>query len=181
MTLILCPGVHAPAFTTEFYHHLAPHIPLPLTQPPPLIVPTDRYPAYSPGHLLTFLRAAQPDPPWVFLGFSAGCVAIAGVLPILSVWGIPITAIFALDAWGVWFPTTQPVHHLCHDRLTHWSAHLWREPKDSFYADPPVEHLNLWRSPHQVMGWQMSVHPQQCRYTTALKFLANHLATYAPS
>jgi hypothetical protein len=44
---------------------------------------------------------------------------------------------------------------------------------ESFYADPPVEHLALWRSPDSAVGWRMPPagsisSPQR---TTAVEFL----------
>lgn len=178
MTLILCPGIHDPALTTAFWQQLSPQLPAALTQSPPFIFPSDRYPAYSPWHLWTFLREAQPAPPWVFLGFSAGCVAIAGILPTLVCHQVPIVAIFALDAWGVPFPRNVPVHRLSHDHFTHWSSGLLGGQGESFYADPPVEHLCLWRSPHTVNGWDLGTDQQRQQYTTVTQFLAQYLAKY---
>ncbi len=176
MTLILCPGMHDPTLTVDFWQALAPHLPSPVCRS--LIFPSDRYPAYSPWHLWTFLHESQPAPPWVFLGFSAGCVAIAGILPILVCRRVPIAAIFALDAWGVPFPTRVPVHRLSHDHFTHWSSRLLGGQGASFYADPAVEHLQLWRSPQTVVGWQVGPEPPLQHYTTARQFIVQTLAGY---
>lgn len=178
MTLILCPGIHAPSLTTAFWWQLALQLPTSLSGSPPLIFAHDRAPAYSPWHLWVCLHAAQPTPPWVFLGFSAGCVAIAGLLPLLAYHQAPIAAIFALDGWGVPFPTPIPVHRLSHDHFTHWSSRLLGGQGASFYAEPPVEHLSLWRSPATVRGWQMDVDQQRQQYTTATQFLVQHLVIY---
>lgn len=178
MSLILCPGIHDPALTTAFWEQVTSQLPAALTQSPPFVFPSDRYPPYSPWHLQTFLQESQPVPPWVLLGFSAGCVAIAGLLPILFCRHVPIVAIFALDAWGVPFPSNVPVHRLSHDYFTHWSSRLLGGQGDSFYADPPVEHLHLWRSPHTVNGWQMDTNDQPHQYTTAAQYLAQYLTQY---
>ncbi len=168
--------MHDPTLTVDFWQALAPRLPSPA--PRPLIFPSNRYPAYSSWHLLTLLHESQPTPPWVFLGFSAGCVAIAGILPILACRRVPIAAIFAIDAWGVPWPTTVPVHRLSHDHFTHWSSGLLGGQGESFYADPAVEHLCLWRSPQTVTGWQISLDQQQRHYTTALQFLVQELVNY---
>jgi len=178
MTLILCPGMHDPTWTTAFWQSLITQGPIALTRSPPVIFPSNRYPAYSPWHLFAFLQTVQPAPPWLFLGFSAGCVAIAGTLPLLACCQVPITAIFALDAWGVIFPTATPVHRLSHDYFTHWTSGWLGGRGESFYADPAVEHLSLWRSPQTVAGWQVSPTQPQAHYTTACQFLQQQLASY---
>jgi len=36
-----------------------------------------------------------------------------------------------------------PIHRLSHDYFTHWSSAVLGSGNDSFYADPPVEHLEM--------------------------------------
>ncbi len=47
-----------------------------------------------------------------------------------------------------------PIYRISHDRFTHWSSSILGEGESGFYADPEVEHLDLWRSPHTCRGWQ---------------------------
>ena len=47
-----------------------------------------------------------------------------------------------------------PIYRVSHDYFTHWSSGLLGAGYKGFYADPEVEHLDLWRSPANVYGWQ---------------------------
>ena len=70
--------------------------------------------------------------------------------------GGKIKAFFALDGWGMPIVANFPVYRLSHDYFTHWSSALLGSGQNSFYADPEVTHLDLWRYPHKVMGWWVS-------------------------
>lgn len=67
--------------------------------------------------------------------------------------GGQIKALIALDGWGVPLGGNFPIYRLSHDSFTHWSSALLGGGTESFYADPPVEHLELWRSPQTTKGW----------------------------
>lgn len=67
--------------------------------------------------------------------------------------GGTVNAVLAIDGWGVPLVGGFPVHRLSHDSFTHWSSALLGAGEDSFYADPGVAHLELWRSPQTAHGW----------------------------
>ncbi|NES83160.1 MAG: hypothetical protein F6K10_18095, partial [Moorea sp. SIO2B7] len=48
---------------------------------------------------------------------------------------------------------------------------------DSFYADPEVEHLDLWRSPQTTQGWWVK-HPGSQLRCSAAQFLSIFLQHY---
>ncbi len=53
---------------------------------------------------------------------------------------------------------------------------------DSFYAEPPVEHLDMWRSPQTVEGWwvhsEVGTHPPSQRQSPTLtRLTATHFLT----
>jgi hypothetical protein len=96
------------------------------------------------------------EEPTIWLAFSAGVVGAIG-----AAWGWQLAsgkvlAFIALDGWGVPLFGNFPIHRLSHDRFTHWSSALLGAGADSFYADPAVEHLDLWRSPSTAWGWHIS-------------------------
>ncbi|MGF1536417.1 MAG: hypothetical protein ACFB4J_08045 [Elainellaceae cyanobacterium] len=143
-----------------------------------MVFPAHRQPAYSPQHILDWLL---PQPTWrqgvCFIAFSAGVVGALGAARWLHRIHTPIKMI-AVDGWGV--PLIEPfsVHRLSHDEMTHRTSLLlgpWSG--DHFYADPPVEHLDLWRSPHQIIGQRVA--PASSRQpTTAAAFLTELLHRY---
>ncbi|NJK53546.1 MAG: hypothetical protein HC936_13370 [Leptolyngbyaceae cyanobacterium SU_3_3] len=64
-----------------------------------------------------------------------------------------------MDGWGVPLGGDFPIYRVSHDRFTHWSSAWWVAGLDSFYADPAVAHLDLWRSPQTVQGrWVSPTH-----------------------
>ncbi len=175
MTVIICPGVHSPQLTQRFlniFHETPVHY---------WVYPVDRYPAYSSWHLLHWLRhqlemsshlepsshtfsatpasvpasTSRPQPSFTFLGFSAGVVAAAGAAWGWHLSGGRVNALIAIDGWGV--PLNAPflIHRMSHDYITHWSSALLGAGADRFYADPPVDHLEIWRSPHLTPGWRI--------------------------
>ncbi len=180
MCLIICPGVHDPALTTGFVEAISNEWGQFEPVQPLLVFPTERYPAYSAPHILQFLdrqlRAENPEDfltvPLVIIGFSAG---VAGAIGAAWGWqwlGGTIQGLIALDGWGVPLGGDFPIHRVSHDYFTHWSSALLGAGGDSFYAEPAVAHLDLWRSPHTVIGWQIaadSSHPPI--RTTAARFI----------
>lgn len=190
MVVYICPGIHSVNLTQSFLSGLTGQWQLNVlqssqescnapreifqngvftfTQPADflldcIILPTERYPAYSPGHVLSFLQQQLRPPfqsfpfphtntPVVFISFSAGVVgAIAAALMWHSCGGT-VKALIALDGWGVPLYAPFPIHRVSHDHFTECSSTCFGAGAVGFYADPAVEHLEVWRSPHRVTG-----------------------------
>ena len=74
----------------------------------------------------------------------------------LSLRQIKVKALIAIDGWGVALWGNFPIYRLSHDYFTHWSSLALGGGDKNFYADPPVGHLDLWRSPQTTRGWQVN-------------------------
>ncbi|NJR40591.1 MAG: hypothetical protein HC781_19360 [Leptolyngbyaceae cyanobacterium CSU_1_4] len=159
MSVIICPGVHPPELTQDFLDGIGKLLNLKQVY----VFPTRQFPAYSALHLLNFLSTqawAQGSQlqhctlrSLVLIGFSAGVVGAMGAAQVLPSLGVQVKALIALDGWGVPLLGNFPIHRVSHDRFTDWSSTLWGRSDASFYADPAVAHLDLWRSPQTVSGW----------------------------
>ncbi|MGK7887893.1 MAG: hypothetical protein AB4042_01065 [Leptolyngbyaceae cyanobacterium] len=136
-----------------------------LLQPPRAMwVPEQQpyWPAYSPHHLWSFLQRClaedrdhhplPPHPGLLFIGFSAGVIGSIGAARQWQSQGRKVKACIALDGWGVPLFGAFPIHRISHDQWTHYSSHLLGGSGVSFVANPGVEHLDLWRSPHTTVG-----------------------------
>jgi hypothetical protein len=179
MNIIVCPGIHAPGLTQsclqDLQHELCQDE---LTNW--LVFPTEDYPAYSPVHLLEFLHQHLDQPtPLIFLSYSAGVVAAIGTAWLWQRQGGIVKAVIALDGWGVPLGGDFPIHRLSHDYFTHWSSKLLGAGKDSFYADPEVQHLDLWGSPRTTWGWWETSHKRT--YCTAAQVLVALIRRYRPA
>jgi hypothetical protein len=186
MSVIICPGVHSPELTQGFLEGIGKLLDLDLC-----IFPSEQLPAYSAFHILDFLGAqaslqALPQgsqlPPWsalkplVLIGFSAGVVGAMGAAQILQGFGVRVKAVIALDGWGVPLWGNFPIHRISHDRFTDWSSPLWGRQDSSFYAEPEVAHLDLWRSPQTAQGW--AIEGGKATLTTAAAFVQRLLIHY---
>lgn len=196
MSVVVCPGIHAPELTQSFIAGLrslvgekerlsrANDFNWNLLRENLLIFPASDYPAFSSVHILQWLRDRFHHPPTVaplvFIGFSAGAVGAIGAAWGWQMLGGGVKAVIALDGWGVPLAGTFPIHRLSHDNFTHWSSALLGSGEDSFYAEPPISHLQLWRSPQTVAGWwvHLSAAVQPRSRTTAAKFVAMLLKRY---
>ncbi len=150
----ICPGIHPPDLTDKF---LESWLTLPINRDNLLIFPTHTYPAYSGFHLLRYLTENCPRnaQDLMMISFSAGVVGA-----ISAAWGWQsqgkiVKGLIAFDGWGVPLWGDFPIYRVSHDEFTHWSSALLGTGKISFYADPPVDHLALWRSPQTVRGWMV--------------------------
>ncbi len=154
MQIVLCPGIHPPDLTDGFLAGMgwAEVGDRPAGFTLHICPATD--PAYSPLHVLQFLQRSGLDrqAPLLLIGFSAGVVGAIGAARLWQQQGGTVAALIALDGWGVPLIGDFAIHRISHDRFTHWNFG-WPTPA-SFYADPGVEHLTLWRSPQTVSGWQ---------------------------
>jgi hypothetical protein len=178
--LIICPGIHDPHLTQDFLVGLFGNQ-TEIGSQKVLIFPAQDYPAYCAIYILQFLQSHHGlfAVPLVFISFSAGVVGA-----IASAWGWQLLGgkvkrLIAVDGWGVPLFGNFPIHRISHDYFTHWSSGLLGTGEDSFYADPPIEHLDLWRSPDTCQGWWVrslkECKSQQRTFTTAAQFVNNLL------
>jgi hypothetical protein len=185
MRIVICPGFHSPLVTESFLTHLQNQPETPRCEW--LVVPSDRYPPFSGWHILQFLQTQlrNDDPalwlktPIAIIGFSAGVVGAIGAASAWTLAGGNVQTLIAVDGWGVPLGGNFPIHRLSHDYLTHWTSALLGAGLDSFYADPGVGHLDLWRSPHTTTGWRISPTARELPIrTTAAHFVAALLGSY---
>ncbi|MBC6480286.1 MAG: hypothetical protein GDA56_23370 [Hormoscilla sp. GM7CHS1pb] len=198
MKIIICPGIHDRALTESFLQKLE----LPA---PALIFPASGYSPVSAVRVWQFLRDNIGEPgresfasgdthpcharerhdrvgapgrdAIISICFSAGVVGAIGAAWQWQMWGGKVKACFALDGWGVPLLGNFPIHRLSHDYFTHWSSRLLGTGEDSFYANPPVAHLELWREPDTVSGW-WQLPDGNAQRTTASEFLTTLLQRY---
>lgn len=88
-----------------------------------------------------------------FIAFSAGVVGGFGAAIAWQLQGGKIRSFIAFDGWGVPLIANFPIYRVSHDYFTHWSSTLLGTGQSGFYAEPDLEHLELWRSPN-CTGWQ---------------------------
>lgn len=172
VNILICPGIHEPQWTQDFLQSVEPLRGLRHCHPPSILVfPAHADPAYSANHILQFLRDFEANEGTVsqlaIIAFSAGVVGAIG-----AAWGWrwqrrTISALIALDGWGVPLYGDFPIYRLSHDCFTHWSSSLLGNGTSRFYADPEVSHLDLWRMPHRVWGWQVGNCGDRSRLTAA--------------
>ncbi len=163
---LICPGIHDTQLTDSFLDEF---IKQPLDLSHLLVFPTEQYPAYSGFHILQFLQQQyQHDfsSELIIISFSAGVVGAIGAAWGWQLGGGKVKRLIACDGWGVLLGGDFPIHRVSHDQFTHWSSGFLGKGNESFYADPAVEHLGLWRSPHKVTGWrvQTTVNQEEVRY-----------------
>ncbi len=151
---VICPGFHDQSLTDAFLDNITNYWP---DLSNLLIFPTDQYPPYSGVHLLHYLqeKCKEKSQNLMIIAFSAGVVA-----GVTAAWqwqrqGGKIKGLIAFDGWGVPLLGNFPVYRVSHDEFTHYSSAILGIGNLSFYAEPAVAHLDLWRSPHQVRGWMI--------------------------
>lgn len=185
MTIVICPGIHAPELTQSFVTELkaAATETSSLNQSYSsalakiLVFPADQQPPYSGFHILHFVQQrCDAAEPLLFLGFSAGVVGAIGAAWSWQSLGKKVKAVIALDGWGVALYGGFPVHRVSHDYFTHWSSSLLGAGESRFYAEPAIAHLHLWQYPHTISGWEITAQGQ--RRITLTQFLLKLLKTY---
>lgn len=203
MSVVICPGMHDPELTRSFVLGLqceaSDGVNKPKVRDTPLshgqassnfvnllIFPAQDYAVLSAFHIVQFLRDSLGSPqtasPTVFISFSAGVVGAIGAAWGWQLLGGKVKAFIALDGWGVPLGKSNfPIHRLSHDHFTHWSSAVLGSGEDNFYAEPPVAHLEMWRSPQTVEGWWVKSigKSQQLKRLTAAEFLTMLLELYA--
>ncbi|MEO1401370.1 MAG: hypothetical protein AAFV72_08940 [Cyanobacteria bacterium J06635_1] len=174
MKLMICPGIHAPGLTEGFLRSLLPR----LHQPPAALwIQPGGVGALLSAPILSTLRAqAQPSKlgPISMIAFSAGVVGAAQAIPRWCEVGGQLACLIALDGWGVPLGGDYPIYRVSHDRFTHWSSRGLGGGTVNFYAEPGIDHLDLWQTPAQAMGWR--VDGQRRDRTSAADFVSQALA-----
>jgi hypothetical protein len=165
MVTILCPGFHHPTLTTDFLNAIYPNWRSREELGRLFIYPIPDYLAYDAFKIIDFLQHSLGDLssiieiPVTFIGFSAGVVGAMGAAWLWQQQGGHVQGLIALDGWGMPILGHFPVYRMSHNYFTHWSSALLGNGIESFWADPTVEHLELWRSPDTVKGWWLSSTP----------------------
>lgn len=190
MSIIICPGIHEPALTENFISECLSSADDSLSTQnwgKILIFPADSILALSSLHILQFLSDRLQDDlksPVIFISFSAGVVGAIGAASSWQLLGGNVKAFIAIDGWGVPLAGNFPIHRMSHDYFTHWSSSFLGGGHNNFYAEPPVEHLSMWRSPQTVKGWWVDPpvevsHPPV--HLSATEFLQMLIKRYEPN
>jgi hypothetical protein len=184
ISIIICPGIHQPALTENFISGGLEIYSQSKENPVNILkVPTDGFSALSGFNILQVLSLdalrLHLKSPVIFISFSAGVVGAIAAAHWWQMLGGDVKAFIAIDGWGVPLWGSFPIHRMSHDYFTHWSSKILGSEQDNFYADPPVEHLSMWRSPQTIQGrWVDSsneISPPKSRLTAAefLQMLLN--------
>ncbi|MBW4595110.1 MAG: hypothetical protein KME46_19930 [Brasilonema angustatum HA4187-MV1] len=159
MSIIICPGIHESVLTQSFVSGWIEQVIDKAKSKKPvdvLIFSGESGLALSGFHLWQFLHKHlqnRIESPVVFISFSAGVV---GAILAAHKWqqiGGYVKAFIAIDGWGVPMWGNFPIHRMSHDYFTHWSSSMLGSGQNNFCADPPVDHLEMWRSPQTVQGY----------------------------
>ena len=174
MPIIICPGIHSPQLTEQFIQEIK----VIIEDRKFLILPTDQYLPYSAVSVYQWLRL-QLSPletqPLTFIAFSAGVVGGFGAALAWQLEGGKVKSFIAGDGWGMPLVANFPIYRFSHDYFTHWSSAILGGGNQGFYAEPGVEHLDLWRLPDNCYGWQV-ISPgckTRCSVTSYLESISN--------
>ncbi len=153
--IIICPGIHSPQLTESFIESIEKIV----GQTDYLVLPTEKYAPYSAIAILQWLKTHYPlpqdAPSLSFISFSAGVVGSIIAANIWQLQGGEVNSFIAFDGWGMPLTGNFPLYRASHDRFTHDSSAILGAGETGFYADPDVEHLELWRSPDTCRGWKV--------------------------
>lgn len=183
--IAICPGIHAPPLTEAFLAGLqrqAASDRIFNGTDEILIFPAADSPPYSAPHILAFLQRhlAPEEKPLIFISFSAGVAGAIGAAWAWQLLGGKVEAFIGADGWGVPLCGNFPIYRLSHDYFTHWSSALLGGGEESFYADPAIEHLDLWGKPDTCKGWwvqrKQGGKSERRIYTTAANFVVQVVA-----
>jgi hypothetical protein len=175
--LVICGGVHDPRLTDSFWRQVERQAAtLGISLGLPLVLPVSQYPPYSPTHVWSFLQTSVStgDVPLGLIGFSAGVVGAIAAANSWQARGGTVKTFIAFDGWGVPLYGKFPIYRCSHDTFTHISSNLLGRGLGSFYAEPAVDHLDLWQYPAQTWGWWVAPY-QASRRTTASEFVVSIL------
>nr|CAD5935525.1 hypothetical protein NO713_01572 [Planktothrix pseudagardhii] len=176
--LLICPGIHEIELTECFLNGIIENWKEQQQLGELLILPTQKYPAYSSFDIYNFIQKNPPKSDIIIISFSAGVAGAIGAALAWEQFGGKIKAFIAIDGWGVPLVANFPIYRISHDYFTHWSSALLGSGNESFYAEPAVEHLELWRSPQTTKGWwnhETSTGLKTATPTTVTLFIQNIL------
>jgi len=156
LNLLICAGIHPFTWTNDFlinFTNSGANFPIENLS----VYPTDLYPAYDGRRIYQFIQESYSQSnisyPLIIIAFSAGVV---GALIASRLWqrqGGKISALVAVDGWGVPLIADFPIYTLSHDYFTDLTLIRFNSQVESFYAYPSVSHEYIWRSPLQTRGW----------------------------
>lgn len=179
LNLLICPGIHPPDLTQSFLSQVQGQLRQP-TNPANFnsaifswhVLP-EHLPPYSPQRVSEYFEATlsreDKGNPVVWIAFSAGVV---GAIATARTWqrqtptpsgptaACRTVALIAFDGWGVPLAGDFPIDRFSHDRFTAQTSEWPQQSAGRFYAEPAVEHLDLWRSPQTVKGLWHEPQPQ---------------------
>lgn len=166
--VIIIPGVHPPEITDRFVRDIQKEIDRDY-----LVLPTEAYLPYNAIAIYQWLGQQQLDKtqPLSFIAFSAGVVGGIGAALAWQLQDGKVRSFIAFDGWGMPLVANFPLYRVSHDYFTHWSSAILGGGTSSFYVEPGVEHLELWRTPNNCRGWQI-ISPGwkiRCSLTTYLQ------------
>lgn len=169
-TYCICPGIHDQKLTDDFIQNL---LNFPINAENLLIFPADQYPPYSGFHVLQYIEknCSKYSQELVIISFSAGVVGAISAAWGWQLQGKIIKGFIAFDGWGVPLTGNFPIYRVSHDKFTHWSSAVLGTGKTSFYADPAVDHLDLWRSPQTVNGWMVDTTTEDKKCVVAMSLI----------
>lgn len=159
MPIIIIPGIHSPQLTESFVTGIEDKI-----KQKYLVLPTE-YAPYSAIAIYQWLNQQLLSKTELlsFIAFSAGVVGGLGAALAWQFQGGKINSFIAFDGWGMPLLGNFPLYRISHDYFTHWSSGILGGGERGFFADAPVSHLELWRSPNRCRGWQTLGHQLQSR------------------
>ena len=186
MNVVISPGMHEAGLTTSFLSGLSelnPDIFSCSSSVKILVYSGEGLKTLSSFHLLYFLFEKIEDmkSPVVFIGFSAGVIGALQGAYLWQILGGRVKAFIAIDGWGVPLVGNFPIHTISHDYFTHMSLLKLDHGNNNFYAQPAVDHLEIWRSPQSVRGWWVNPKFQNKNskiYLTLAEFLHMLLKYY---
>ncbi|WP_204142009.1 hypothetical protein [Halomicronema sp. CCY15110] len=185
MPLIICPGIHDVALSDRFLTALNQQLTTlgsTLHIAEDQVFPRDRDAPFNGLAVWSFLQtAAKSNEPLLLIGFSAGVVGAIAAAQLWQGQGRTVAALIAVDGWGVPQVGDFPLHRVSHDYFTHWSSAVLGAGADSFYADPPVDHLDLWQFPDRAPGFRVQSSNRRAPLTesmTAIAFIAAKICQY---
>ncbi|NET69512.1 MAG: hypothetical protein F6K62_00165 [Sphaerospermopsis sp. SIO1G2] len=186
MNIVICSGMNKKELTDSFVEQLS-NLQAKTDKDELrniLIFPAEGILNLSGWHILRFLSdrlGNKLESPIVFISFSAGVLGAIAAAQMWQIQGGTVKAFIAIDGWGVPLFGNFPIHRLSHDHFTHWTSAILGIGEDNFYADPPVDHLSMWRSPQAVQGYwvnQLTRFSHTQIYLNAFEFLDLILKRY---